>query len=90
MIRQSLDGLGTGGKSERTVVIGNVPESSSEEESSKEEESSSEVEDSSSEAEGTEVIWTGSEKISWSSEVELAGVEGVKNAKSRRNTDSVL
>ena len=75
----SIDGLA--GESERTVEIGNVPESSSEEESSKEEESSSEVEDSSSEAEGTEVIWTGSEKISWSSEVELAGVEGVKNAK---------
>ena len=75
----SIDGLA--GESERTVEIGNVPESSSEEESSSEPDSSSEVEDSSSEAEGTEVIWTGSEKISWSSEVELAGVEGVKNAK---------
>ena len=75
----SIDGLA--GESERTVEIGNVPDSSSEEESSSEPDSSSEVEDSSSEAEGTEVIWTGSEKISWSSEVELAGVEGVKNAK---------
>ena len=82
----SIDGLA--GESERTVVIGNVPESSSEEESSSEPDSSSETEDpsskeeeSSSEAEGTEVIWTGSAKTSWSSEVELAGVEGVKNAK---------
>ena len=75
----SIDGLA--GESERTVVIGNAPESSSEEESSSEPDSSSEVEDSSSEAEGTEVIWTGSAKTSWSSEVELTDAKVIENAK---------
>ena len=58
----SIDGLA--GESERTVQIGNVPDSSSEEESSSQPDSSSEEEsssepDSSSEDDGAKVIWTG-------------------------------
>ena len=80
----SLDGAS--GESDRTVVIGNVPESSSEEESSSEpEESSSEAEDSSSDADSSEtdsnVIWSGSESLgNWDTDVDL-GVAGIPQAK---------
>ena len=77
---------GASGESDRTVVIGNVPESSSEEESSSEpEESSSEAEDSSSDADSSEtdsnVIWKGSENLgNWDTDVDL-GVAGIPQAK---------
>ena len=77
---------GASGESDRTVVIGNVPESSSEEESSSEpEESSSEAEDSSSDADSSEtdsnVIWKGSESLgNWDTDVDL-GVAGIPQAK---------
>ena len=77
---------GASGESDRTVVIGNVPESSSEEESSSEpEESSSEAEDSSSDADSSEtdsnVIWKGSENLgNWDTDVDLE-VAGIPQAK---------
>ena len=77
---------GASGESDRTVVIGNVPESSSEEESSSEpEESSSEAEDSSSDADSSEtdsnVIWKGSESLgNWDTDVDLE-VAGIPQAK---------
>ena len=81
----SLDGAS--GESDRTVVIGNVPESSSEEESSSEpEESSSEAEDSSSNTDDSSetdsnVIWKGSENLgNWDTDVDL-GVTGIPQAK---------
>ena len=81
----SLDGAS--GESDRTVVIGNVPESSSEEESSSEpEESSSEAEDSSSNTDDSSetdsnVIWKGSENLgNWNTDVDL-GVTGIPQAK---------
>ena len=77
---------GASGESDRTVVIGNVHESSSEEESSSEpEESSSEAEDSSSDADSSEtdsnVIWKGSESLgNWDTDVDLE-VAGIPQAK---------